>query len=170
MVVELGAAGAEPVDVVGIPTVELTVSGVGTDVVLMAKLVDREAGEVLNLQEGAIRVPLTAGEVTVEVPMPGLAYTLPPGHHLDLQVSTASLMHGNARLPATAEVVATATVPVEQALAPPSPAEAGAPPSPAAPDIARPRATQLPATGAGTPTLLALLALVAALLVRRLHA
>lgn len=169
MVVELGVAGDEPLDVVGIPTVELTVSGIGAEVVLMAKLVDREAGEVLNLQEGAIRVPLTDGEVTVEVPMPGLAYTLAPGHHLDLQVSTASLMHGNARLPATADVLATATVPVEQTLAPPSPTEAVSPPGQTVADTARPSATRLPATGAGNPTLVPLLSLVAALAVRRLH-
>ncbi|MGK2947812.1 MAG: CocE/NonD family hydrolase, partial [Acidimicrobiales bacterium] len=104
LTVPLGAAGDAPVEVVGIPEVELTVSGLGTDVVLLAKLVDRESNHVINLQEGSIRVPLLDGEQTVSVPMPGVAYTLPTGHHLDLQVSTASLMHANARLPAQVDV------------------------------------------------------------------
>ena len=96
---ELGSAGDAPVDVVGIPSVELTVSGTGAEVILLAKLIDREANEVVNLQEGGVRIPLGGGPVTVDVPMPGVAYTLAPGHHLDLQVATASLLHSNARTP-----------------------------------------------------------------------
>jgi ABC-2 type transport system ATP-binding protein len=126
MTVPLGAAGDEPLDVVGIPTVRLEVSGVGTEVVLLAKLVDRESGAVVNLQEGGVRVSLLDGPVTVEVPMPGVAYTVPAGHHLDLQVSTASVMHATARTPATVDVVATASVPVSAAVVPIDAADVGA--------------------------------------------
>lgn len=71
---------------------------------VFVKLIHREAGEVLNLQEGAVRVDLSGGEVTVDVPMPGLAYTLPEGHHLDVQVATTSLMHATGRVPAVIDV------------------------------------------------------------------
>ncbi|WP_052665416.1 alpha/beta hydrolase family protein [Nitriliruptor alkaliphilus] len=79
--------------------------GIGTPTAhVFVKFVHREAGEVVNLQEGAIAVDLAEGEVTVEVPMPGLAYTLPEGHHLDVQVATNSLMHATGRVPALLDV------------------------------------------------------------------
>ncbi|MTV24856.1 hypothetical protein FTX61_05415 [Nitriliruptoraceae bacterium ZYF776] len=87
------------------------------DAHVFVKLVDREAGEVLNLQEGAVRVDLTAGEVTLDVPMPGLAYTLPEGHHLDLQVATHSLMHATGRVPALLDVEVAAAIPATGATA-----------------------------------------------------
>jgi ABC-2 type transport system ATP-binding protein len=156
-----------PVELVGIPTVELTVSGVTTSleaamaplgelvaelprdqvgdvligsggplgaiaggvvrgiggdggalggvdgsVNLFVKLVHRELGEVVNLQEGAVRVDLTDGEVTVDVPMPGIAYSLPAGHHLDVEVATNSLMHATGRTPAIVDVEVRGDVPV----------------------------------------------------------
>jgi hypothetical protein len=73
---EVGVA-AGPVELLGIPDVSLTVSGQGTEVILFVKLIHRERNHVINLQEGAIRVPLGDGEVTVDVTMPGIAYTLP---------------------------------------------------------------------------------------------
>jgi ABC-2 type transport system ATP-binding protein len=135
------------VDLFGIPTVTLEVEGIGEEVILMAKLVDRESGAVVNLQEGAVRVPLTGGPVEVDVPMPGVAYTLPAGHHLDLQVSTASLMHSNAQTPSTADVTAMVSVPVQPVDRPGGPATSTAPaaPSPAAPPVT------LPVTGATSP-------------------
>jgi ABC-2 type transport system ATP-binding protein len=83
-----------------------------TDVHLFAKLVHRESGEVVNLQEGAARVGLVEGPTSVSLTMPGLAYTIPEGDHLDLQVSTASLMHATGRLPALVDVAVQAAVPV----------------------------------------------------------
>jgi len=173
--VPLGRAGDEPLDVVGIPDVEVEVSGLGTEVVLMAKLVDREAGRVLNLQEGAVRVPLLGGSATRSVPMPGLAYTLAPGHHLDLQISTASLMHGNARLPATVDVVASASVPTRHAgpTAPaPSPDTApgddNAVPDPA-PNAPTPAPGRMPATGGGPNPLVPLLLAATAVITLRLR-
>ncbi|MFA9432649.1 alpha/beta hydrolase family protein [Egicoccus sp. AB-alg2] len=86
----------------------------GTDdaVHLFVRFVHRETGEVVNLQEGAVRVPLSADGTVVEVPMPGLAYTLPGGDHLDVEVSTASLMHATGRTPALVDVAVEAAVPV----------------------------------------------------------
>lgn len=155
MTVEVAQATDRAIDLLGIPTVTLRVEGVGDEVILMAKLVDRESGAVVNLQEGAVRVSLLGGATQVEVPMPGIAYTLAAGHHLDLQVSTASLMHSNARTPATVDVTATVAVPVQAV------DRAAAPTAPAAPSPAAPPAT-LPATGAeASPSIAA--ALVAAL-------
>jgi ABC-2 type transport system ATP-binding protein len=84
---------------------------VPTDIHLFAKLVHRESGEVVNLQEGAIRVPLADGPAAVSLRMPGLAYTIPEGDHLDLQISTASLVHATGRLPALVDVALEAAVP-----------------------------------------------------------
>ena len=145
MQVEVAEASPGALDLFGIPTVTLAVEGVGEEVILMAKLVDRESGAVVNLQEGAVRVPLTGGPVEVDVPMPGVAYTLPAGHHLDLQVSTASLMHSNARTPSTVDVRASVAVPVEPVARPAAPA---GPVQPSEPAAGGPPAT-LPVTGPG---------------------
>lgn len=174
--VEVAVAEDGPVDLVGIPEVSLTVAGTGADVVLFAKLVDRESGEVVNLQEGTVRVPLGDGEQVVDVPMPGIAYTLPQGHHLDLQVSTASLMHANARTPAQVEVDASVAVPADVATAPaPAPdtpgddAPAPAPDTPGddtpAPAPADPTPT-LPTTGGAVPHLLPVAMMAAAVSAR----
>jgi hypothetical protein len=47
----------------------------------------------------------------VDVPMPGLAYTIPAGDHLDVEVSTASLMHATGRTPAMIDVRLAGVVP-----------------------------------------------------------
>jgi ABC-2 type transport system ATP-binding protein len=107
--------------------------GVDGSVNLFVKLVHREAGEVLNLQEGAIRVDLAEDTVTVDVPMPGLAYTVPPGHHLDLEVSTASLMHATGRTPALVDVEVAAEIPLATAPVPPDPDRPGRPDAPGRP-------------------------------------
>ena len=154
MTVEVARATDRAIDLLGIPSVALRVQGVGEEVILMAKLVDRESGVVVNLQEGAVRVPLGDGATEVEVPMPGVAYTLPAGHHLDLQVSTASLMHSNARTPATVDVTATVVVPVQPVERPPQPTTTTAPPEAGPPPT-------LPETGpASSPSILGVLALV----------
>ncbi len=85
---------------------------VPTDVHVFVKFVHREAGEVVNLQEGAVRIGVADGPTTVEVTMPGLAYTIPEGDHLDLQISTASLVHATGRFPAIVDAAVDATVPV----------------------------------------------------------
>lgn len=169
---ELAAADDGPVELLGIPEASLTVSGTGADVVLFTKLVDRESGAVLNLQEGGIRVPLGDGEVTVDVPMPGVAYTLSEGHHLDVEVSTASLMHANARTPAQVEVEAAVAVPADVATAPapdPSTPDDDAP-APDAPDDESDEGgaptAPLPATGGAVPPLLPVALLGAALSAR----
>ncbi len=97
------------------------VSGIGADgaplagadgrVHVFVSLVHREADEVVNLQQGAIRVDITDGTATVDVPMSGVAYTIPEGDHLDLQISTASLMHATGRTPALIDVAATGSIP-----------------------------------------------------------
>lgn len=79
---------------------------------VFVKFVHRETGEVVSLQEGAVSVALTEDEVTVDVPMPGLAYTLPEGDHLDVQVATNSLMHATGRAPALIDVRLDGSIPV----------------------------------------------------------
>lgn len=114
--VEVAAAEDGPLELVGIPAAELEVSGTGPVTHLFLKLVDREAGEVVNLQETPIRVEgLSVLPTRVELDLSGIAYTLPEGHHLDLQVSTTSLMHAAARTPATADVEVRVAVPVRRA-------------------------------------------------------
>lgn len=111
--VEVAAADGGDLELVGIPTARLAVSGTGPAAHLFLKLVDREAGEVVNLQEASLRVTdLTAEPQRLDVTMPGIAYTLPEGHHLDLQVSTTSLMHTTARTPATVDTTVRVNVPV----------------------------------------------------------
>jgi ABC-2 type transport system ATP-binding protein len=107
--------------------------GVDGTVNLFVRFVHREAGEVVNLQEGAVRVELTDGAVTVDVPMPGMAYTLPAGDHLDVEVATASLMHATGRTPAVVDVQLHGEVPVHTA-SPSAPARPGKPASPGRPD------------------------------------
>ncbi len=179
-VVEVAAADDGAIELLGIPEVTLTVTGTGPEVIVFAKLVDREAGEVVNLQEGGIRVPLGEEAATVDVPMAGLAYTLPEGHHLDLQLSTASLMHSNARTPAQVDVEVDVRVPADRPATVADPPPAGDPdpvdpapstgqePSPAAPVVATaPDTATLPATGGGVPGLVALGMLALATLHRR---
>lgn len=89
-----------------------SLGGVDGTVNVFVKFVHREAGAVLNLQEGAVRVGLTDGEAVAQVPMPGLAYTIPVGDHLDVEVSTASIMHATGRTPALIDVAVSGAVPV----------------------------------------------------------
>lgn len=92
-----------------------SLGGVDGTVNVFVKLVHRESGAVLNLQEGAVRADITGGEVVVDVAMPGLAYTIPAGDHLDLEVSTASIMHATGRTPALIDVAVSGSVPVSTA-------------------------------------------------------
>ena len=111
--VEAFDARDEPVDVVGFGEARLSVSGTGPFVNLFVKLVDRESGEVLNLQENAYRVDdLSAEPQEITVPLTGFSYTLPAGHHLDVQVSTTSQMHYPTTTPAQVDVVGVVDVPV----------------------------------------------------------
>ena len=157
MTFEVASATGGPLELLGIPTVELDVRGVGTEVVLMARLVHRETGQVVDLQEGAVRVPLTGGPARVEVPMPGIAYTVPAGDHLDVQVSTESLMHGNSRVPAQVEVTARVSIPATGAgVAPPGP-----PAAPGGPSGSGGGSAELPATGRSSPLPLPVVLLLA---------
>ncbi|MFA9446364.1 alpha/beta hydrolase family protein [Egicoccus sp. AB-alg6-2] len=108
--------------------------GVDGAVHVFVKLIHRERGEVVNLQEGAVRVPLSATGVTVDVPMPGMAYTIPAGDHLDVEVSTASLLHTTGRTPALIDVRLTGVVPTT----PPAVDEAADDRRPGRPALPRP--------------------------------
>ncbi len=109
----VAVAGPHGMELVGIPTARVEVSGTGEAVHLFLKLVDRETGQVVNLQEASLEVSeLSPVPREFRVRMPGVAYTLPPGHHLDLQVSTTSTMHAPARVPAQADVRVSVRVPV----------------------------------------------------------
>jgi ABC-2 type transport system ATP-binding protein len=99
--------------IVGIPHVTGTMTGVGAGTHLFFKLVDREANRVLDLQAESLRVdgPLLNTPVKIDLDLVGVAYQLPAGHHLDLQISTSSLAHLEYRGPASVTVAATVTVP-----------------------------------------------------------
>lgn len=114
---EVAVADRGPLELVGIPTATLQVTGTGPVTHLFLKLVDRESGVVVNLQETPVRVEnLSSTPQTVRVRMSGLAYTVPDGHHLDLQVATTSVMHATARTPAEADVDVDVSVPIRRAV------------------------------------------------------
>ncbi|MDP8962109.1 MAG: alpha/beta hydrolase [Actinomycetota bacterium] len=112
---EVAHASQGPLELVGIPSARLRVTGIGPTAHLFLKLVDREAGEVVNLQETPLLVS-SLGEVprTFALDLAGIAYTLPAGHHLDLQVATTSLMHANARSLGAVEVEVEVAVPAQE--------------------------------------------------------
>lgn len=162
----------EATDLLGIPTVHLEVSGIGDTTHLFTKLVHREAGVVVNLQETPLRVEglLTGGTQTFDLEMSGVAYTIPAGDHLDVQIATNSLMHLNARGPASVDVLATVSVPTRPVAAPapaaPTASPAPAPAASATPAPAPVAAPKLPTTGGGA-VLFGLLALAGAAATRR---
>lgn len=98
---EVAEACGGPVEMVGIPRVSGTIELTGVESHLFFRLVHREANEVLNLQESAIRLT-SSGEFDLR--MSGVAYTLPEGHHLDLEVSTSSAMHRPTTTPSVSNV------------------------------------------------------------------
>jgi ABC-2 type transport system ATP-binding protein len=115
MIVPLAEAGAAPIQMFGLPTVRLTISGVGGPTTnLFVKLVDRELAEVVNLEEAAIRVPVGSLPATIDVAMPGVAYTLAAGHHLDLEIASHSSMHAMSRYPSVASITADVAVPLPE--------------------------------------------------------
>lgn len=115
MTVPLAEAGETPIRMFGLPTVHLTISGTGGPTTnLYVKLVDRELSEVVNLQEGVVRAPVGPVPASVDVTMPGVAYTLEPGHHLDLQIATHSNLHAMSRYASLATLTASVTIPVER--------------------------------------------------------
>lgn len=156
---EVAAAEGGPLEIVGIPRATVELSGSGPLAHVFVKLVDREADEVLNLQEAAIRVEDLSDEPqTFELDLVGVAYTLPEGHHLDLQVSTTSMMHANSRTPAEVHLSIGAEIPV---LAAPS-----AGPKPGGPPDTAAAVGALPATGGGAAPV-AVAAMGLAVLARR---
>lgn len=111
---EVADATPGKMELVGQPSAELTVSGTGPEAHVFAKLVDREAGTVVNLQEATQEITnLTATPQRITIAMPAIAYTLPRGHHLDFQLSTTSLMDAPSRTPAQLTVSVDARVPVQ---------------------------------------------------------
>lgn len=176
--VPVAAAGGGPLELVGVPSATVTVSGSTSGPAhLFLKLVDREAGHVVNLQEAPLRIdPVTAEPRTFDLTMPGIAYTLPRGHHLDLQVSTTSAMHAVARHAGRLQVsvdVEIPSVPATPATAAPAtaapaaaPADAGAARAVPAASAAAPASPVLPTTG-GAGGLLALTALTVVAALRR---
>lgn len=77
--------------IVGIPRATLEVSGAGGGTHLFLKLVDVQADKVIDLQEAAVRVEgLSAAPQTVTLDMVGVAYLVPDGHSVELQIATSS--------------------------------------------------------------------------------
>ena len=107
----LAAAGAT--QIVGIPHVDLDVTGTGLGTHLFFKLVDREAAQVVDLQAESLRLgtPLSAIPQHVSLDLVGVTYRLPAGHHLDLQVATSSLAHVGYRGAGTVTIAGSVRVP-----------------------------------------------------------
>lgn len=99
LTVPVTTAPAGGLELVGIPEATLEVTGEGADAAnLFLKLVDRESGEVVNLQEQPVRAEgLSADGQRISLDLAGVAYTLPAGHHLDLQVATSSASYAPSR-------------------------------------------------------------------------
>lgn len=116
MTVPVTTAPEGGLELVGIPEAALSITGSGGAAHLFLKLVDRETGEVVNLQEQAVRIEdISAGEQRVPLDLAGIAYTLPPGHHLDLQVATSSASYSAPRGgPARLDIDVTVSVPALQ--------------------------------------------------------
>jgi len=113
LTVDTGIVGDGQKTIVGLPRVVLNVSGTGLGTHLFFKLVDREANQVLDLQETAIRIDgLGAGPYTTSFDMTALTYVVPAGHHLDLQIATSSAAMSEYRIPSLVNVSATVSVPV----------------------------------------------------------
>ena len=68
---------------------------------------------MLDLQAESLRVegPLVGQAQQFSLDLAGVAYLLPAGHHLDLQVSTSSLAHVSYRGPAVVNVALSVAVP-----------------------------------------------------------
>ncbi len=113
LTVEVAAADRRPLELVGVPRATVTVTGEGPVAHLFVKLVHREAGHVIHHQEASLRVEhLSSDPQQFELDLPGVAYTVPEGDHLDVQVATSSTVHALARHPARAAVRVEVTVPV----------------------------------------------------------
>ena len=117
---EVLAADSGPVEIVGTPHATLEITGTGGGAHLFVKLVDRESGELvgeghaLNQQETPFIVgALSDTPQVIDADLVTVAYTLPEGHHLDVQVSSSSGMSTTFRGgPAQVTVAGTVSVPV----------------------------------------------------------
>jgi len=87
---EVAEACGGPIEIVGLPRISGSLELTGTETHLFFRLIHREADEAINLQESAIRM---TGSGDFDLLMSGVAYTIPEGDHLDLEVSTSSAMH-----------------------------------------------------------------------------
>ncbi|MHB8510705.1 MAG: CocE/NonD family hydrolase [Actinomycetota bacterium] len=98
--------------IVGVPHATLTLTGTGLGTHLFLKLVDVEANSVIDGQETAIAVPsLGSAPMTVDLDMIGVAYIVPAGHHIALQIATSSLAMTEGRNVASVNIAASVTVP-----------------------------------------------------------
>jgi len=96
-------AGSHDVHVVGEPHINLNVTVNGTSTNLFFRLIDKATGEVVDLQTAALKLDnldlvdnaahpnLPPSAQTVSLDMVGVAYDLPAGDTLELQVSTSTL-------------------------------------------------------------------------------
>ena len=110
---DTGIVGNGLKTIVGIPHVRLAVSGVGLGTHLFFKLVDREANQVIDLQESALRIDgLGQGPYIIDHDMVAVAYLVPAGDHVDIQISTSSVAMLEYRGPSLVSIDATIDVPV----------------------------------------------------------
>ncbi len=94
-----------PLTITGAPTVRLTVTGASApgDAVLFAKLYDVSPDGRRTLPGGAvsaIRLSDGPGPIPISVTLPGIAFQVPQGHHLEVVVTTTDQAYANPLSPA----------------------------------------------------------------------
>ncbi|HVE92298.1 MAG TPA: CocE/NonD family hydrolase [Actinomycetota bacterium] len=108
-------AGADPVTILGVPTVRAEVSGAGAESYLFFKLVDVAPDgtqKVLDDQVTPVKVTgLSLDAQTVDVELAGVSWRLDPGHTLQLQIASTSSDYASSRLPSVTNVEAALNVP-----------------------------------------------------------
>ncbi|HZU80342.1 MAG TPA: CocE/NonD family hydrolase C-terminal non-catalytic domain-containing protein, partial [Acidimicrobiales bacterium] len=100
LTVPVVTAKGKDVQIVGEPHISASVEVQGTSTDLFFRLIDEATGQVVDLQTSALRIDNVAGgqggllaaattPVTISLDMVGVAYDLPAGDTLELQVATS---------------------------------------------------------------------------------
>lgn len=97
--------------ILGVPRVSGTLTGAAADAFLFFKLVDTTTGIVLDDQVTPFRTSVLLDPVAFELDLHGVAWTLPEGHTLALEISTGSAMYLNSRVPGVVTATLSGTVP-----------------------------------------------------------
>jgi ABC-2 type transport system ATP-binding protein len=129
---ELGSVAARSVvygpatqalPLLGVPTVKLTGTVTGVQGHVFLELVDvAPDGTRVTLDDQTMPVRLAGGAVDRTVALHGVSWLLPPGHKLELEITTGSAQYAASRLgPYSVDLTAVTTLPLTFPLPPPPP-------------------------------------------------